>query len=188
MFISRETIGSLIDRYGQPERAEFRIPVDSREFDRIKSSQKDGRSHDVTLYIVKDGKIVVIAKHFYPPGMFRAPSGGINPGENFVEGARREAREETGCEIELEKFLLISNVSFELVPRDGRSINWMSYVFRARYLGGGFDFSDKREIREVRLADPSEFDQFARIMRQQPIGGLHYRAALHDAVKKLLQL
>ncbi len=188
MYISREIIGQLIEQFGQPERAEFRMPVDLKEFERIKASQKDDRNHDVTLYIVKDDKVVVIAKHNYPPGMYRAPSGGIAPGETFIDGARREAREETGCEIELEKFLLISKVAFELVPRDGRSIDWISYVFRARYAGGDFDFTDTKEIKEVRLADLSEFAEFSRIMRDQPVGGLHYRAALHDTVKRYLQL
>ncbi|UCE23789.1 MAG: NUDIX hydrolase [Candidatus Zixiibacteriota bacterium] len=188
MYITRETIDELIERFGQPERAEFKIPVDEKEYDRIKSSQKGDRAHDVTLYIVKDGKIVVIAKHLYPPGMYRAPSGGIARGEEFIEGAKREAREETGCEIELEKFLLISKVAFELVPRDGRAISWSSYVFQARYTGGDFDFTDTKEIKEVRLADLSEFAEFSEIMRDQPIGGLHYRAALHDRAKSLLDI
>ena len=188
MYISREIIGQLIEQYGQPQRAEFRIPVGMKEFDRIKASQKNDRAHDVTLYIIKDNKIVVIAKHFYPPGMYRAPSGGIASGESFIDGAKREAREETGCEIELDKFLLISKVAFELVPLDGRSINWISYVFQAKYVSGDFDFTDKKEIKETRLADISEFEEFSQIMRNQPIGGLHYRAALHDTVKNLLQL
>lgn len=178
----------MIEQFGQPERAEYRIPVGLKEFDRIKASQKDDRAHDVTLYIIKDGRIAVIAKHFYPPGMYRAPSGGIAPGESFVEGAKREAREETGCEIELEKFLLISKVAFELVPRDGRAIDWISYVFQAKYVSGDFNFTDTKEIKEVRLAELYEFEQFSRIMRNQPIGGLHYRAALHDTVRNLLQL
>ncbi|UCD63057.1 MAG: NUDIX hydrolase [Candidatus Zixiibacteriota bacterium] len=188
MHITSEIIDRLRLDFGEPETARFRIPVDLKEYERIKSSQKGGRNHDVTLYIVKDGRIVVIAKHFYPPGMYRAPSGGIGRGEDFIEGARREAREETGCEIELEKFLLISEVSFELVPRDGRVIDWVSYVFRARYISGDFDFTDKREIKEVRLADLSEFEGFGRIMRRQPIGGLHYRAALHDKVIRHIEL
>ena len=186
MFVSDETIDKLTELYGAPERAEFLLPVGLEEFERIKASQKHERSHDVTLYIFKGEQVVVIAKPFYPTGMYRAPSGGINPGEDFLEGARREALEETGCEIDLEKFLLISNVTFELVPRDGRRIDWTSYVFRARYISGDFDFSDKHEIREARLADLDEFETFSRIMREQSIGGLHYRAALHDSVKLLL--
>ncbi len=188
MFLATETIEKLKEQFGTPEQAEFLIPVDLKEFDRIKASQKHERSHDVTMYIVKDGKIVVIAKHFYPPGMFRAPSGGIDVGEDFVAGAKREAMEETGCEIEIERFLLISNVTFELVPRDGRTIEWTSYVFQAQYVSGNFEFTDCHEIREVALAELSEFEGFSKIMRQMPIGGLHYRAALHDKVKQYIRL
>jgi len=188
MYLDDDEIKKLTGLYGVPVQAEFLIPVDEKEYTRIKSSQKHERSHDVTLYIFKGDQVVVIAKHFYPPGMYRAPSGGVAPGEDFVAGAKREALEETGCEIELERFLLVSNVTFEMVPRDGRKIDWISYVFRARCLSGDFDFSDKQEIKEVRLASLSEFDEFGRIMRQQPIGGLHYRAALHDKVKGLLDI
>lgn len=188
MYITDETIAELQDQFGTPAREKFLLPVAIDEYERIKTSQKGERSHDVTLYIVKDGRIVVIAKPFYPSGMYRAPSGGVEPGEDFVAGAKREALEETGCEIELERFLLISEVDFELVPRDGRKIEWTSYVFQARYAGGDFDFTDKREIKEVKLAQLSEFERFSEIMRGMPIGGLHYRAALHDSVKKLLQL
>ena len=187
MFIADETIAGLQEQFGTPAREKFLIPVGLDEFERIRASQKEVRSHDVTMYIIKDDKIVVISKPFYPPGMYRAPSGGVEPGEDFVAGARREAMEETGCEIELERFLLISEVDFELVPRDGRKIEWTSYVFQARYTGGDFEFTDKREIKEVRLAELSEFDGFSQIMRQMPIGGLHYRAALHDKVKSLLR-
>ena len=188
MFVSDETIEKLVGQFGTPQRAEFLLPVGLEEFEMIRSSQKHDRSHDVTLYIFKGNKVVVIAKHFYPPGMYRAPSGGINPGEDFEAGAKREAREETGCDIKLEKFLLVSNVTFELVPRDGRRIDWTSYVLRASYVSGDFDFSDKREIKETRLADLKEFENFSQIMRQQSIGGLHYRAALHDRGKQLLSL
>lgn len=186
MFITEEILQPLIERYGSPQTKSFEIPVTKEEFDRIKSSQKKEREHDVTLYIFNDDKVAVIAKHFYPPGMYRAPSGGINPGEDFVEGAKREAREETGCEIELEQFLLRANVTFYLDNDREQMIIWHSYIFKAKYLSGNFEFTDKREIREARWAKLAEFEKFAAIMRSTNIGGLHYRAALHEAVLETL--
>ncbi|MDH3889591.1 MAG: NUDIX hydrolase [candidate division Zixibacteria bacterium] len=177
----------MAERFGQPEPAEFRIDVSGEELDRIRSSQKDGRNHDVTLYIHKEGRIVVIAKPMYPPGMYRAPSGGIKPGESIVAGIDREVAEETGCRIELERFLLRTDVAFvgaDVSPDD--SIRWRSLVFQARYLSGDFQFTDHDEITEVRLATLDEFEEFSRIMRDTDTGGLHYRAALHDTVKGLL--
>ena len=61
MFITEEMIAKLKENFGQPKEARFRFPVEQNEFDRIKSSQKNGRQHDVTLYIQKDDSFVVIA-------------------------------------------------------------------------------------------------------------------------------
>jgi ADP-ribose pyrophosphatase YjhB (NUDIX family) len=183
MYVTEKQITAMAERYGQPERADFSFETSQEEYDRIRASQKNGRRHDITMYILKDDRLVVIAKPFYPEGLFRAPSGGLHPGEDFEVGARREALEETGCEIRLEKFLLQSEVEFR---GPTKSIHWVSYVFRARYVAGDFDFTDRQEIREVGLAKLSEFKTFGRIMRAMDVAGLHYRAALHEAVEPLL--
>lgn len=186
MFIKAEIVNYLKKKFGCPQTADFQIPISTEEYDRIKSSQKNERQHDVTLYIEKDDKWVVIAKHFYPPGMYRAPSGGINPDEDFIEGAKREALEETGCNIELVHFLLITNVTFFVFDNPKKKIKWHSYVFHAKYVSGDFNFTDIKEIKEVKLAELSEFDNFKKIMLKQNIGGLKYRAGLHDMVKTLI--
>ena len=183
MYVSQNMINEMADRYGDPKRAEFSFPVSGHEYAFIRSTQKYQREHDATVYIIKDGEVVVIAKHHYPPGMYRAPSGGLHPGESFEEGIAREVLEETGTEITLERFLLVSNVTF---TNSSGEIPWRSFVFQARYAKGEFQFTDTREIREVRLARLSEFDTFGRIMRSLDVGGLHYRAALHEAVAPLL--
>lgn len=188
MYINKQIIQIFIEKYGRPLNVSFKIEITPEEYDRIKRSQKNDRAHDVTMYIVKDDKIVVIAKHFYPEGMFRAPSGGINPDEDFEDGAKREAREETGCEIELKKFLIITDAVFYIPDEEDKQIRWSSFVFQADYISGDFQFTDTREIREVRLAKLEDFETYSKIMRATNIGGLHYRAALHDEVKKLLTL
>jgi 8-oxo-dGTP pyrophosphatase MutT (NUDIX family) len=185
MYVTKDILEELAALYGTPCQAQFAIPVDAAQFERIRSSQKDGRKHDFTLYIIKDDKIVVIAKHFYPPGLYRAPSGGLRPGEDIYGGIKREAFEETGCEIELERFLLHSEVRF---TNNIGVIEWDSFVLQAKYLHGEFKFTDHREIREVRLVSWDEFETFSIIMRQSRNGGWHYRAALHDAVRGLLRL
>ncbi len=184
MYVTEAMIDRLAGQYGRPERRSFTFPTDDTEFRRIRATQKYGRRHDFTLYIVNDGRIVVIAKHSYPPGLYRAPSGGLRPREDAVDGIHREALEETGCEIRLRKFLLRTDVSFESTLG---TIDWCSFVLRADYLSGDFAFTDHREIREVRLAAPEEFERFSAIMRRTTVAGLHYRAALHDAVRRLPQ-
>ncbi len=183
MFVTDNMIAEMAAKYGTPQEREFHFGVARKELDRIRSSQKQGRNHDVTLYIQKDDRLVVIAKHMYPPNLYRAPSGGLQPGEQFEEGIAREVTEETGCRIELERFLLRTFAWFKY-RHD--AIFWRSFVFLARYAGGDFKFTDHSEIREVRLAAWSEFDSFGHIMRTMDIGGLDYRAALHEAVVELL--
>ena len=176
-------IARMAARYGHPHMREFRFEVPFHEVERIRSTQKKGRNHDVTVYIRKGEQLVVIAKHFYPPGLYRAPSGGLHPGEDFESGIAREVREETGCSITLSRFLLRTGVTFS---SEHGSVFWRSFVFLADYESGDFQYTDKHEIREVRLADWSDFESFARIMRTMEVGGLHYRAALHETVVELL--
>jgi 8-oxo-dGTP pyrophosphatase MutT (NUDIX family) len=201
MYVTDSMIHRIVELYGVPVEKLFIINSAREEVERIRASQRDGRDHDVTVYIRKEDKVVVIAKHFYPPGLYRAPSGGIHFGEDFETGVRREMAEETGCDFRLDRFLLKTSVQFAFNPsadasfqsdrqgktdgvRDGvrDDVRWRSFVFLATYTSGDFNFTDKHEIREVRLADWKEFETFGRIMRQLPRGGFLYRAALHEAV------
>ncbi len=189
MYVSEAMIAEAAEQFGEPERVEFRINATPAELDRIKSSQRNGRNHDVTLYIHKDDRIVVIAKPMYPPGLYRAPSGGLKPGERIIDGIDREVAEETGCRIKVEKFLLRTDVSFvcdRVASGGSESIYWRSFVFEARYVSGDFRFTDTDEISEVRLARLDEFEEFSRIMRSMQTGGLYYRADLHDKIKLMI--
>ncbi len=184
MYVTDEMIRRMVALYGVPDEVSFAFDVTERELKRIRSSQKHGRNHDVTMYIRKDDQLLVIAKHSYPPGLYRAPSGGLQPGENFHDGINREVAEEVGCEIKLDRFVLRTSATF---AHQNDSITWRSFVFAADFVRGDFQFTDRREIREVRLVAWDEFDTFGRIMRRTDIGGLHYRAALHEVVRKLIR-
>jgi ADP-ribose pyrophosphatase YjhB (NUDIX family) len=183
MFVTDDMIAEMVRKYGTPHERSYRIEVTAKEQARIRSSQKHGRNHDITVYIRKGDRLVVIAKHIYPPGLYRAPSGGLRPGEPFEVGVAREVAEETGCRVKLDSFFLQTSVEF--VHRND-SIFWRSFVFTADYIEGDFSYTDHDEIRELKLADWSEFEKWGRMMRQTDIGGLHYRADLHETVVDLL--
>ncbi len=184
MYLKADTIERIEQLYGRPEVIGSRFEMNPEEFEGLKASQKNGRRHDVTLFIRKDDQFIVIAKHFYPRGLYRAPSGGVNPGEDFVEGATREALEETGCRIELVRYILRSEVEFYC---GSEAVAWTSYVFLADFLSGDLIPLDTGEIREVSLAGADTFVLFKQMMLASDKGGFHYRALLQDKVLGILK-
>jgi len=153
------------------------------EFEMLKSSMKDGRNSDATLFIFKDGKVVVIAKPWYPEGLYRAPSGGIKPGEDLELTAKREAYEETGVEIQLESYILRIEVTFTCGPQKQE---WTSHVFTAKHLSGDLKPIDTKEIKKVALVSLEELAALKEKLLAQSSGGLHYRAALTEAAIQVI--
>jgi 8-oxo-dGTP pyrophosphatase MutT (NUDIX family) len=181
-FVTGDQIASWESRYGIPETWSHHQPITHNDYRDITASQKNGRRHDITFYIEADGKIAVIAKPIYPPKLYRAPSGGLDPDESLEEGALREAFEETGLRIQLTEYILRTNVVFEC---ELGKIPWHSHIFRATTDDRVIAPTDHHEIREARWADPSEFATFGEIMRRMDKGGLWYRAALHEQIARL---
>ena len=52
-----------------------------------------------------NGRILLSIKTFYPRGAYRLPTGGIHPGEGVHDALVREAHEETGLDLTVERFL-----------------------------------------------------------------------------------
>jgi len=177
-------IPRMEELYGIPIHKTFNQPMTDSDMAVVTGSMKNGRAHDITLYIRKDDEYIFIAKHFYPQGLFRAPSGGVNLGEDFIVGAKREAMEETGVEIKLEKYVMRIEVRFE---SENQHVDWTSHIFTANYLNGEIIPQDINEIREARLVKPSEISGLIKIMAKSDLGGLVYRSFLTTEMQKLLQ-
>ena len=184
MYISAEAINEIESKYGTPAEIRLSYEMTEREFNLVRRSQKHGRAHDVTLFILIENSVVVIKKPMYPPGAYRAPSGGINPGENFEAGAIREAYEETGLAIELVKYLLRARVKF---THESGVIDWTTHVFTANPVGGSLEPIDTHEIVEARLAGIGELSgPIKRALLESGSTGLRYRAELGDVVLEML--
>lgn len=184
MYVTAEIIRDVEQRFGSPQEVALAYEMTRREFDMVRHSQKHGRAHDVTLFIIEGVRIVVIKKPMYPPGAYRAPSGGIAPGERFDDGAIREAHEETGLEVALEKYILRARVKFTC---EGDVIDWTSHVLTAHQTGGVLQPIDTYEIVEARFAAVDELmGRIRDALLASGSTGLRYRAELNDLVIAIL--
>ena len=101
------------------------------------------------------------------------------PAESLTDAAKREAREETGFDIEIERFILESHVQLTL---DEKTVDWVSYVFLARVVGGEMVPQDIKEIAGVHLKSREELlDEIGPLMKASGLGGFDYRAKMTEA-------
>ncbi|OQX92028.1 MAG: hypothetical protein B6D58_05100 [candidate division Zixibacteria bacterium 4484_95] len=183
-YLKSSDIAEIEEMFGKPRELYTEVEMTPEELMQVRQSQVSGRAHDITLFIFKDDKMLFTAKHFYPPGLYRAPSGAVKPGENMIEGAKREAFEETGAEIQLEEYLLRIRVKFYC---DDDYINWTSHVFEAKYVSGEIRPHDTEEIREARFIDKKDIEHFNETMLKLNIGGFRYRVFLTENTLKQLE-
>ena len=182
-YIKAEDVETTENIYGKPVELQTEIEVTPKELTRMGESQHAGRAHDITLFIFNNEKLLFIAKHCYPRGLFRAPSGAALPGESLIEGAKRETLEETGATIEIEKYILRIKAKFSAAIE---CIDWTSHVFKARYISGEIEPYDTHEIREAKFVERFELAIFDDIFRKVNIGGFRYRSFLTRAALGIL--
>jgi ADP-ribose pyrophosphatase YjhB (NUDIX family) len=184
MHISRHIVQELVLSFGEPEVERWEVPMTERELDEVERHRELGRAHDVTLVIQDGEKIVVIRKKGYPEGAFRFPSGGIHPEESFVDGAVREALEETGLSVAIDDYLLQVLATF---VSGGRQAKWTTHVMLARSLGGLLSPRDTGEIEAARwIGWPELTGTVNPLLWRSGLGGLSYRARLHDRAQAIL--
>jgi len=182
VYVGPELIAQAEERFGRPDEGAFRVDTTPPEIAFIRRTQKNGRAHDVTLVIEDGGVFATIAKHSYPPGLFRFPSGGAEPGETLEEACRREGSEETGLELEVTRYVLRAHVRFESTEGND-AIDWTTHVFRARVRGGRLEPLDEGEIRETAWLTRRELlGPIRDVLHARPEAGLRYRGWLHDAI------
>jgi len=178
MHLTEAVLARLRERYGEPQALGWDGAVSPQEF--TLAGRSPGRRHDVTFFVFDPGgRLALIRKPSYSPGIWRPPGGGVHSGEAFEVGVRREAFEELGIEIELERFLVSSEAQF----RCGEGvIDWRTHVFSARTEAEELDPIDVREIAAARWGTTAELAGPLRAAMLETGRALwRYRVALHDA-------
>ena len=184
MFVKAEEIARMERLYGRPAVDRVAFEMGRKDWGILRGSQVDGRAHDVTVYVTRGEEVAVIAKHPYPPGIFRAPSGGVLPRESMEEGIAREMMEELGLEVALRRYLLREVAVF---THEGEVVRWTTHVFTAQPLTIELAPRDHKEIREARWISIDELTgRIGEALAASPSAGLRYRAYLHRRVMQEL--
>ena len=178
MHVTDEILAPLRERYGVPAELNWAGPVSKREYEL--ATYNPVRTHDVTLFILDPRRrIALIRKPQFADGVWRPPGGGIKPGEEFAAGAVREALEETGLHVSLDRYLVDARASFGY---EGKEVAWRTHVFSALTADVGLEPQDVDEIADARWGT---LDELAGTLRARLLETGHalwrYRVALHDA-------
>jgi 8-oxo-dGTP pyrophosphatase MutT (NUDIX family) len=101
-----------------------------------------------------------------------------------LDGAVREAKEETGLDVHVEGYLLYVLVTF---TRGDEVARWSTHVLLARPLSDQLDPVDTREIADARWVGWEELlRKINPILKGTGLGGLAYRAQLHERTYEIL--
>lgn len=127
----------------------------------------------VGAMIEKDGKILLVQERQPKAyGLWNTPAGWLEPKEKAIEGAKREVKEETGYDIEINSLLGIYIHGSRHSPDS--IVN--KIVFRASIIGGELNIPED-ELLDVKWFEPSE----ALAMKDSELRGI--RKEIEDFVK-----
>ena len=182
MHLDEAALEPLRARYGEPATLSGEGDVSEPEF-RL-AGWNPTRRHDFTFFVFNGERLALIEKPQYPPGIWRPPGGGVRAGEDIAEGVRREALEELGVEIELERYLLASEAVFRF---GGETIEWRTHVVSGRTDAVELAPRDTVEISAARWGSLEELNGPLRARLLGTGRALwRYRVALHDAAAAAL--
>lgn len=136
-------IAQLGAQFGMPIRRHYALDVGQATHEWWSAEKARRRDGEVVLFILRgNGNVVLHTKDFYPPGAFRVPSGGIRRDEPLLNAVQREAWEETGLQVVIERFLAVLGFEFRF---QGQVIPYPSYLFLLREVGGELKTMDAEE-------------------------------------------
>jgi ADP-ribose pyrophosphatase YjhB (NUDIX family) len=184
MHLTEAVLAPLRERFGEPRPLRWEGDVSPQEF--ALAGGSPARRHDVTFFVFDvGGRLALIQKPSYPPEVWRPPGGGVQAGEEFEAGVEREALEELGAAISLDRFL----VSTDAVFRCGDEvIEWRTHVFSASTQASELRPIDTHEISAARWGTTTELTGPLREAMLATGRALwRYRVALHDAALEELE-
>jgi len=146
--------------YGRPERFEYELHADSL-FGPV--NRMEIRGEVVFVLQRAGGRILLITKSFYPPGVWRLPTGGIGRDEPIAEALEREVWEETRLRPPIERFAAVIHYRIHVSKI---STNFYSYLFLLDARTGEPIPEEDESITGFREVEPAELGAIAEQLRR----------------------
>ena len=144
----QDELHQLARRYGQPIIA----TIDLASTKRFNPLNKTDRYGEVCMIIRRpNGRLLTMTKTSYPPNTYRLPTGGINHVESVFDALLRETQEETGLQVNVERFLVAA--AYRIPGQDYPS--FYTFAFLLQEVGGTLGVIDEHEqIEDFREIPP----------------------------------
>ncbi len=158
-------LADLAKRFGTFSRQHFDLSVSTEVLQQMadKMRQKPRRGEVVMLIPNPAGHIWLHTKDFYPKGVYRLMSGGLETGENPRQALRREVKEETGFSVEIARCLAV--VTYTVAVANDH-LPFVSYLFLTTPVNGTPTPTDPGEgIAHFRAMPPEALFGVARQLR-----------------------
>ena len=153
-------LDQLAQRYGQP----LVETVDLANTKGFSPLNKTDRYGEVCMVIRRpNGRLLTMTKTHYPTNAYRLPTGGINHVESVLDALLRETQEETGLQVNVERFLVA--VAYRTASQDSPS--FYTFAFLLDEVGGTLGVIDEDEqIEDFREVLPGELPTIAKNLEQ----------------------
>lgn len=112
----------------------------------------------VLLYDEKEQKVLMVKNSGNPTSYYTLPGGAVEKGETLQDAAIREAKEETGLDVEVGGMFSVSEAFFE-----DRGHHAVFFTFIGEIIGGEIAITHPEEIEEVVWMDAQEAEKYMRI-------------------------
>lgn len=169
----------------QPEVRVLQVTLEAEPVQLGRVGRGRGREAEVLLALSRAGEVLLVRRTQYPPGVFRLPTGGIEPGEAPAAAACREAYEETGYRISAPRLLGI--VDYAMCWPGAGCAPFVSYIFVAAVPAGQEPYSaNAGEVAAYRWLPVTALGELAAQLRHLPPDWAYwgrFRAAAYDFIR-----
>jgi len=165
-----EEVETLARRWGQPRLIEKQIAVAPGLTEEAVSGFFSDRWGEVVMVIRRavDGRVWVMTKASFPKGLYSLPTGGIRHHEAIAEALRRELTEETGFDMQVQRFLAVIRYVPVVASGDPQNVpTFVSFCFLLEEKNGRDPVvSSGEKILDFKTVAPAELGTIARQWRE----------------------